>query len=191
MVKTEDWLPDTAIDKINLDEECVKQPGLFGYWAKREVDHIKNEDAALVALKKVEDNLTIVRARSNANMRGYDLAKLNKVLNVELPKTPDVALWKELVLLHPDVAKAQNAVYISQDAYLKVKHARLDMKNARRSMEAKAQELNNLIYLHNREYNAKDSYGHQPKQVRQTHRSTIHHKAEEAMAEKLKGRIKA
>lgn len=187
----DDWLLDTAIDKYNLSEECVKQPGLFGFWANKELNAIKGEDAAMTQLRKAEDQLVIAKARANANMRGLDLAQLNKLLGINLPKPPDVALWKELVILHPNVKLAQAKLYTAQEAYLTVKHIRLDRKNARRSMEAKAQELNNLIYLQNREYGAKESYTVQPKQVRQTHSQTVRRKAEEQLATQLRKRIKS
>lgn len=190
MVDTDtDWLDDTGIDRINLDEECIKQAGLFGYWAHQEVQCIIAEDKAAIALNQAEDNLKIAKARANTNMRSMDPTKLSVLLKTGVFKTPDVALWKELVLLHPDVVKAQENYYAAQHAFISVKHKRLDRKNARRAMEAKAQELNNLIYLHNREGAVKDSYTLTPKRVKSTSARTIHNKAEEAMALQLQKKI--
>jgi len=188
---TPDWLADTTIDNTNLDEECIRQAGLFGYWAHQEVQCIINEDSAVIEMNKAEDNLNMAKARANANMRGMDLARLNKLLNTELPKAPDVALWKELTILHPDVIAAKAKYVVAQKAFLNVKHARLDRKNARRSMEAKAQEINNLIYLQNKQWATKDSYTMQPKLVKATRSDAIRGKAAEAMAMALKKKITA
>lgn len=184
-----DWLVDTTIDRLNLDEECIKQAGLFGYWAHQEVQCIIAEDKAMIALNQAEDNLKTARARANVDMRALDLTALSKVLGVKVTKMPDVALWKELALLHPDVIGAQKAYYTAQHAFISVKHQRLDRKNARRSIEAKAQELNNLIYLHNREGTVKDSYVVQPKRVKATRIKTLRSKAEEAIAVQLRKKV--
>lgn len=187
-VKT-DWLCDTVMDVINLDEECIKQAGLFGFWAHQEVQCIIAEDNATIALNRAEDDLKIARARGNANMRGMDLATLNKLLKTKLTKEPDVALWKELVVLHPDVIMMQKAFYSAQHAFISAKHQRLDRKNARRSIEAKAQELNNLIYLYNREGTIKDSYSLTPRHVKKTSAKTIRSKAEDAIALQLRKKM--
>lgn len=190
---SQQWLPDTKIDKINLEEECVKQPGLFGYWAHQELQCIIAEDEVAIKLSEAEDTVAVTKARVNADMRGMTVAEINKLLNTKLPKLPDVALWKDLVMLHPEVKKVQTAFHAAQRAFVNVKHARLDRKNARRAMEAKAQELNNIIYLHNREQGIKDSYAlsSQPKHVRQTAASTIRNKAQDAMATALKKNVGA
>lgn len=189
MARGDDWLADTVVDPLNIDEECIKQAGHLAYWANQELEHIISEDQATIKMNKAEDKVKEAKARANANMRGMDLATLNKLLKTELNRPPDVALWKELVLLHPNVIKAQADYYTAQQAFLDVKHKRLDRKNARRAMEAKAQELNNIIYLQNRMDGVRDSYTVKHKRVRTTTASAHHSKAAEAMASALKKKI--
>lgn len=186
-----DWFVDTQVDKFNLDEECVRQAGLFGFWAHQELQCIKEEDGAAIELEKAEANIVTVKARVNADMRGLKLEELNKLLKTKLPKLPDVALWKELVLLHPEVEKAQAERVEAQRKFIDSKYNRLDRKNARKAMEVKAIELNNLIYLHNREYSAQESWTSQPAQVKQLGGETARNKAQEAMATALKKKISA
>jgi hypothetical protein len=168
-----DWSEDVKINKYDLDTECVELPSVLNKWATLESNLIKQEDLVSHQVDIMHDTLKRIKAEASIEIRGKPLQWIRDNIGVQVNKvTNDV--YKDLTELHPKVIKYQQMLWDKKKEYLVIKGKRNDMKTARRMIESKANQIDHLIYMINREYYLKDSY---PKAVKEKEHSVKRIKA--------------
>lgn len=172
-----DWSDDAYINKYGLDDEYITMPSLMDKWSTRESKAIQAEDIISHQIEIMKDRLKRVTAEANIELRSWPLETINKRLGLKLDRLTE-AVYKDLATLHPDVVDFQRRIWRKQHQFYKAKAVRTDMKTARRSMETKANALDNLTRLHGQGYFTRDHATRS--RLHKERRSSLRAKATEA-----------
>ena len=123
-----DYKEARNIDKNHLDEECVTLPTYYDEFHEK-------EKLAWEVKDHLEEQIPIVKAKVNLELRGWDLDRINEFFNLQLTRiTEDV--YKQLTRIHPAVIKAFEALavaraeattYATARKAIEMKHAALEM----------------------------------------------------------------
>lgn len=148
---------ENAIDKNNLDEECLVVPAQFDYWATKEVEAANERDILKDQADILKADLDDAKAKAELEIRGLSPGEINKIfeLNLDVSGSLTVGTINSIILRHPDVIVARQ---IYRD---KCNEFRLKASDAAvfrvgcKSIEKKMIMLDNLAKLHGQGYFSK------------------------------------
>jgi len=141
---------EISIDKNNLDEECVELPADYDEWSSI-------EERALAMLNALITRRAVVKAKSQLELRGTLLERINKRYNLKLEKVTEQA-YKDLVYLHKDVVEVTR----ERDEIAEMYHI---AKAKRQSLDKKKGMLDYLTNLHGQGYFIKASKSYKKKET--------------------------
>lgn len=128
------------IDKDNLDEECLTLPLFYDEFNEKEVLAWEVKD-------HLQEQIPIIEAQVNLEIRGWEIDHINEFFRLELTKvTEDV--YKQLTRIHPTVVAAYEALAVARAEAL-------TYSTARKAIEKKHAALEMLAKLHGQGYFSK------------------------------------